>query len=137
MIKKIFVLLSILLSFSCSCKKNIKASQNSSKNLYEIAVKKYGEGFDMIYNSNKDFVLIKKEKKNKINDIFPTVFFSIIDTKTNTVIFKDIVPGGKIKWNGEYSIEVKSMLGRPRDILNSVKQNVLYNFDVKSLKKFK
>jgi len=137
MFKKIFVLLSILLSFSCSCKKNMKAVQNSHDSLYEIASKEYTDNFDMIYNSTKEYVLVKKDKSERKNDAFPTIFYSIINSKSNKIIFKDVVPGGKVKWSSDYIIEVKSLVGRPKDILNSNNKRVLYKLNVKSLKKSK
>lgn len=137
MIKKILILLTIFLSFSCSCKKHTVTSQETNNSLYELATKEYGENFDMVYNTTKDFVLIKKGKSAKLNDPFPTIFFSIIDTKLNKVVYKDVVPGGRVSWSSGYNIQVKSMVGRPKDILNSKKQKVLYRLNVKSLKKFR
>ncbi len=119
---------------SCSCKKGISKSSSDDKNGVENA-----NSIDKtaVYNSTKEYALILEKKSFKKNDPFPTISFSIIDLANgNKNIFNDIIPGGRVKWISDYEIEVKSMIGRPKDIHTKVKKP-LYKLNVKTLTKFK
>ncbi len=134
--KFILLLITPFLLFSCTCKKTINKDEtlsepkSTNQNTHSGNQKKK-------YNATKEYFLILKNINGRKNNPFPTVSFSIIDVKNKKVIYKDIIPGGKIVWISDYTIEVKSYLGRPKDIHNSKKWMPLYKLNVKTLKKFK
>ena len=134
MLKYIITLLLLTALFSCSCKKSVSKS-NDDKNAIRNA-----NSIDKtaVYNSTKEYAIILKKKSFKKNDPFPTISFSIIDLANgNKTVFNDIVPGGKVKWISDYAIEVKSIIERPKDILNTKRKKPLYKLNVKTLTKFK
>ena len=121
--------------FSCSCKKSISKSSSNDKNAVENA---NSIDKDAVYNSTKEYAIVIKKTSLRKNDPFPTISFSIIDlTNDNKSIFNDIIPGGKVKWISDYEIEVKSIIGKPKDILNTKVKKPLYKLNVKTLTYFK
>jgi len=137
MIKKIFVLVSILLSLSCSCNKDMKRIQHQINNLDDFVNNNFHKKYKVIYNSTKEYALILKERSSKINDVVPTISYSIIQTKSKIVVYKDVISGGIIKWLNDYKIVIQSIIEKPKDLFNSSKQKVLYKLNVKTLKKSK
>ncbi len=134
MIKYLLTIFLLAALFSCSCKKRISNSSNDDKNTIENT-----NSIDKsaVYNSTKEYAIVIKKTSLSKNNPFPTISFSIIDlNNSNRSIFNDTVPGGRVKWISDYAIEVKSMIGRPKDIHSKVKKP-LYKLNVKSLTKFK
>lgn len=132
--KYISLMFIIIFAFSCSCKKNIKTVEDDENKASKITntnkkpIRKY--------NSTKDFILVINKKDIRKNDIFPTIFYSVVDVKSKKIIYKDIVPGGEVEWFSDYVISVKSLLIRPKDIHAST-TNLLYKLNIKTLKRFK
>lgn len=138
MIKNILFLSSILFAFSCSCSKKTAKPENMSaiEKTEEEGQKKYGEKAKIKLNTSKDYALIVNKKKTRKNDPFPTVFFSVIEVKTNKFIYEDVIPGGQVKWISDDIIEIKSLINRPKDV-HQKGPNLLYKLNVKNLNRFK
>lgn len=98
--------------------------------------KKYGEKAKIKLNTSKDYALILNKKKTRKNDPFPTIFFSIMEVKTNKFVYEDVIVGGQVKWLTDDVIEVKSLVNRPKDI-HKKEPNLLYKLNVKTLNRFK
>ncbi len=135
MIKNIILLFVSLFLLSCSCKKSFQNNKRDSA-VEKIGIQSYGKGYKVSYNPTKEYALVYNTKEVKLNDPFPTLFYSVVELKNNKVIFKDIVVGGKIKWISDFELELRSLVNRPKDILHST-SNVIYKLNVKSLKKHK
>jgi len=133
-IKNTGLLLALLLVSSCSCKKNMQ-KDGGEKVVNKIAFQLYGKSHKINYNNTKEFALVYRSQKTRKADIFPTMEYSIVDLNKKNIVYKDVVPGGKVKWVGDYDIEVKSLIGRPKDILNTKKMKPLYKLNVKTLTK--
>ncbi len=131
-IKNTGLLLTLLLVFSCSCKKNMQKG-GGEKLAEKIAFQLYGKSHKINYNNTKEFALVYHSQKTRKADIFPTIEYSIVDLNKEKIVYSDVVPGGRVKWIGDYDIEVKSLVGRPKDILNTKKMKPLYTLNVKTL----
>jgi len=133
MINKLLLFSSVLFLLSCSCKKKIQSVDSTTKEETNIVLV---ANDSLILNSTKEFGLKIEKKSNRKNDLFPTLFYSVVDLNSNKIVYKDVIPGGKVKWISNYILELKSLVGRPKDIYAS-KQKVLYKLNVKTLTKFK
>jgi hypothetical protein len=135
MIKNILIITSVIFAFSCSCSKKVKTPENISS-IEASANKKYGKKYNLKLNTTKEYALVFKKKDIRKNDPFPTIFFSVMDIKTNKLVYEDIVPGGQITWISDYEIVIKSLVVRPKD--NSTNgPKVLYKLNVKTLNRFR
>jgi hypothetical protein len=135
-----FVVLSfVVMIFESSCKcqdKNMKSEESTmNKPVEDFAIQKFVDGYTIDYNTNNEYAIVSKMIKTKPNDIFPTVSFYIVEIETMEILFKDVVPRGKVFWTEDYIVELKSENGIPNSD-GETQNSKAYKYHVKNRKKY-
>ncbi len=134
----IFIALIIAMLF-ITCKSGPKQDTASGQildnRLIAFAEKEYGDDYEILLNSTNEFACVVKYKKNRPNDITPTLNYKLVEIESMEIVFQDIVPKGTLKWYEDYIISVKAEGGIPGPDGKPSKR-VNYRYDIKLGKKY-
>lgn len=123
--KYFLLILFLFVITSCSSEEKTKLqSDNSSpkSGLKVKAEKLLGNEYSTIYNSNKDFVICLE----KVDGDNSSKFF-IYDIEADSIVFRDNLINGEIKWINEYDFSVIEYPGIVKKNDQSVKSKYSYN----------
>ncbi len=84
---------------------------------------------NMLYNTDSSYAIAIKKISTRAGDPFPTLVITVLQLSNQLPIFKDRIPGGKIKWISNDVFEVHSQIIRPKD-LSQKHPKYLYRYHV-------
>lgn len=129
------IILFIFLILKCSSEKTNDENNDQQNKLIELsklASSKFDSGYNLNYNTPKDFVICKKVNKEEIPGYQLLIFF-LFDLKEGEIIFEDRVPNGNIYWQSDHIIKVEEIPGIIRkDVSEPIPG---YKYDVNQRKK--
>jgi len=128
--------IAIFILSSCVNKKLITTVEqnNKSDTIYkQIALKRYGNKVEFLYNKNKDYVLCKKRiDKNNLNPNVLLDFF-VYNIIAHEIVYEDKIPNGQIEWLDNLHLIIRQQKG----IINSTtdKGYIEYRYNIVSGRK--
>ena len=116
--KKIIKVSFALLLVIVSCKTaDSHVVENKSKIspivVEELAKDKFGDNYNLIFNSKKDYVLCTSSPKTEIPNSGEISYF-IFDILGNMLVEEKIIRNGSISWISDYEIKVTKIPGMIR-----------------------
>lgn len=114
---------------ACS-QKNSEPLTNDELMPLEILEKTYPKNtYEIFVNESEDFALVCKHLPKK--EPFATLVLSVVDLKTQEVIYKESVPKGTAFWQNNEEIGIQSIPGIVRENETGIKTK-LFNVYTKS-----
>lgn len=104
----------VLIYFICACTAPKVKTNHIDINIHNLAYSSLNiEALDFEYNESKDFLLgVFKDDKS----VSPGVLkYVVIDIKNESVIYKESIPNGRVKWISDYEIQI---INPPRIVKN-------------------
>ncbi|KAB2878692.1 hypothetical protein F9K33_12075 [bacterium] len=98
-------LIIIFLVFSCASSKEAQEKYKS------LAIEKYKENVDYVYNESKSFVLCVNASKPTALKPLHRVRFFVYDIKNDAIVMEETVVDGSVRWINDHAIEVSYTLG--------------------------
>ncbi len=121
-----------------SCHNTQPVSSTSEVNhskIYETAKTQFGQNYAVIFNTDSSYGLVISRHK-KIEDLFTTVNLFVYDKKTESIIFRDSLASGAVKWDSDFVIIATSRVkNEASDTQNVIKTT--YYYDVRLRQKIK
>lgn len=117
----------IFLMNACKCSKQESVTVQSAPD--SKVMSDMEQSTMSIYNSSKTYRIDILENKLGKNNRIHTLHYKLFQIKDQRLIFEDMVPGGKVLWISDTTIEVRSKIGRPRKI-NTKEHPYLYRYNI-------
>ncbi len=111
---KLFYISVVLIYFMSACTAPKVNSNKIDINIHNLAYSSLNiEAMNFEYNESKDFLLGIFQDDNVAS---PRVLkYVVIDIKNESVIYKESIPNGKVKWIADYKIQI---VNPPRVVKN-------------------
>ena len=125
------LLLLLILSSLTQCKSRQRATKDSGDILLRSKAEElFKDDFTIIENANGQYALVTKEVHAGPQQIFPTLYFFVWSHEDGEMVFRDILPQGKVNWTGIYEITCESIPGR----VSEDEQRKRYTYNVQTSK---
>ena len=135
MVHQIPASLLLLLFVSCGSSRNdLKEPESGTARYRAMAVARYGQGAEFVFNGRKTAVVCLKKSKPSAKHPQQQVSFFVFDCSIDSTIFEDEIANGSVSWKDDFSVLVSVVPGIVKSDEISAGENSGYIFDLRSRK---
>jgi hypothetical protein len=119
---KLFYVSIMLIYFISACTAPKVSTNSININIHNLAYSSLNiDAMNFEYNESKDFLLGIFQNDNSVD---PSILkYVVIDIKKESVIHKESIPNGKVKWISDYKIQIINPPGIVKNPSESLDEN--------------
>ena len=131
----LFLIVALLLLPACASSSRPPASARAAENYKNLALAKYGEGVEFIFNESETHVLCLKQNKVKLSPALPQdpLRFFVYDLQNEKIVYEDSIEDGSVNWISNSELQISIIPGIVSGDENP--EDFTYIYDVKELRK--
>ncbi|WKV11864.1 hypothetical protein [Marivirga harenae] len=132
---KLFYISLLVICFFTACTASTVNTNRIDVNVHNLAYSSLDiDAIDFSYNESKDFLLGIFQDNSSVS--FNTLKFVVIDVKNESVVYKESIPNGKVKWISDYKVEIINPPGMVKSHSETLDDHISI-LNVKTAKKVK